>query len=171
MPLTSASFSRSPLSFWMRYRSGILLLAPLIVFLLCFYVIPLTNLLAQSFSFSSGDTNRHDGWTFYQYLRTYDSARLGRVLSRTFRISFITVLITLVASYPLALLLLRASRRLKTVILILTFVSLASSLIVRNYGWVVVLADGGALNSVLIGLGLINQPIRFMYSEGAIIVG
>ena len=155
MPLTSASFSRSPLSFWMRYRSGILLLAPLIVFLLCFYVIPLTNLLAQSFSFSSGDTNRHDGWTFYQYLKTYDSARLGRVLIRTFRISFMTVLITLALSYPLALLLLRANRRLRTALLILTFVSLASSLIVRNYGWVVVLADGGALNSVLIGLGLI----------------
>ena len=106
----------------MRYRSGILLLAPLIVFLLCFYVIPLTNLLAQSFSFSSGDTNRHDGWTFYQYLKTYDSARLGRVLIRTFRISFMTVLITLALSYPLALLLLRANRRLRTALLILTFV-------------------------------------------------
>lgn len=171
MPLTTTSLSRSSLSFWKRYRSGILLLAPLIVFLLCFYVIPLTNLLAQSFSFSSGDANRHDGWTFYQYLKTYDSARLSRVLIRTFRISFITVLITLALSYPLALLLLRANRRLRTALLIMTFVSLASSLIVRNYGWVVVLADGGALNSVLIGLGFIDQPTRFMYSEGAIIVG
>jgi ABC-type spermidine/putrescine transport system permease subunit I len=171
MLLTTTSFSRSPLSFWKRYGSGILLLTPLIVFLLCFYVIPLTNLLAQSFSFSTGDTNRHDDWTFYQYLKTYDSARIGRVLSRTFRISLVTVLITLAVSYPLALLLLRASRRLRTALLILTFVSLASSLIVRNYGWVVVLADGGALNSVLIGLGLTNQPIRFMYSEGAIVVG
>jgi ABC-type spermidine/putrescine transport system permease subunit I len=171
MLLTTTIFSRSPLSFWKRYGSGILLLTPLIVFLLCFYVFPLTNLLAQSFSFSTGDTNRHDDWTFYQYLKTYDSARIGRVLSRTFRISLVTVLITLAVSYPLALLLLRASRRLRTALLILTFVSLASSLIVRNYGWVVVLADGGALNSVLIGLGLTNQPIRFMYSEGAIVVG
>ena len=171
MLVATTNFSRSPLSFWKRYHSGILLLAPLLVFLLCFYVIPLTNLLTQSFSFSSGDANRHDGWTFYQYLKTYDSARLIRVLIRTFRISFITVLITLAFSYPLALLLLRASRRLRTAILILTFVSLASSLIVRNYGWVVVLADGGALNSMLIGLGFTNQPIRFMYSEGAIIVG
>jgi len=171
MLLATTSFSRTPLSFWKRYRSGILLLAPLLVFLLCFYVIPLTNLLAQSFSFSAGDATRHDSWTFYQYLKTYDSARLSRVLIRTFRVSFITVLITLALSYPLALLLLRASRRLRTAILILTFVSLASSLIVRNYGWVVVLADGGALNSLMIGLGVIDQPIRFMYSEGAIIVG
>ena len=161
----------SAIAVWQRYRSGILLLTPLLVFLIAFYVTPLANLLVQSLSFYSTDSHQHDSWTFYQYLKIYDSARITRVLVRTFRISFITVLITLILAYPLALLLLRVGRSLRTTILIITFVSLASSLIVRNYGWVVVLADGGALNSTMMFLGLIDQPIRLMYSEGAIIVG
>jgi len=158
-------------SAWHRYGPGLLMIGPLLLFLLVFYVVPFGNMVAESFSYSSGDTGARTGLTFHQYVKTFESGRVSRVLMRTFRISLITVAVTLVLSYPIALLLLRSGRVLRTGILLVTFVSLASSLIVRNYGWVVVLADGGPLNGLLIGLGIVDAPLRMMPSEGAIVVG
>lgn len=156
---------------WRRLGQGFLLLAPLLVFLLVFYVVPFANMIGESFSYWSGDGKTGQGPTLFQYLKTLESARVMRALNRTFSIAFNTVVITLLLSYPIALLLLGAGRRLRTAILMVTFVSLASSLIIRNYGWVVVLADAGAINSLLKALGLIETPIRLMYSELAITLG
>lgn len=156
---------------WRRVSRGLLLLAPLLVFLLVFYIMPFANMIGESFSYWSGDAKTGQGPTLFQYVKTLESARVLRALNRTFGIALNTVLITLLLSYPVAMLLLGVGRRLRTAILLVTFVSLASSLIIRNYGWVVVLADGGAVNSLLMALGLIDAPIRLMYSELAITLG
>lgn len=154
-----------------RHGAGLLMLAPLLVFLAVFYVFPFAKMVGESLSWAPRDTGATDGWTFFQYIKTYESARIGRVMGRTFRISLITVGITLLISYPVALLLLRSGRAVRTAILLITFVSLASSLIVRNYGWVVVLSDGGAINGLLIALGFIDKPVRMIFSETAIVLG
>lgn len=157
--------------FWSRYAGAFFLLAPLLVFLIIFYVIPFVNMLQESFRFSYIDTQTGDGLTLHQYIKTWSSSRIGRVMERTFRMSLLTVVITLLVSYPIALLMLRLKSRLRTIILLVIFISLASSLIVRNYGWVVVLADKGALNVFLQALGLIDEPLRLMFSETAIVIG
>lgn len=156
---------------WRRHLPGLLMLAPLLVFLLAFYLLPFAYMLGESFTYWSGDEKTGTGPTLLQYFKTFESARVSRALVRTFRIALITMAITLLISYPIALLLLRVGRGLRTAILLITFVSLASSLIIRNYGWVVVLADGGVVNSLLMALGLIESPIRLMYSELAITLG
>ncbi|MER1968890.1 ABC transporter permease [Castellaniella sp. GW247-6E4] len=157
--------------FWHTHGGMLLMLMPLLAFLFVFYAIPFGNLVGQSLTYSSADEGAHGGLTFYQYIKTYESGRIVRAIVRTFRISIVTVIITLLASYPLALFLLRSGRVVRTTILLVTFVSLASSLIVRNYGWVVVLADGGAINSLLMALGMIDRPVRLIFSESAIVLG
>ena len=72
--------------------------------------------------------------------------------------------------YPVALLLIRAGPRLRTGLLLVIFISLASSLIVRNYGWLVVLSDLGPLNALLKAVGLTERGFRMVYSENATIV-
>jgi putative spermidine/putrescine transport system permease protein len=149
----TALLSESRNSFWSRYSGALFLLAPLLVFLIIFYVIPFANMLRESFQYSSIDAQTGEGLTLHQYLKTWSSARIGRVMERTFRMS------------------LRLKSSIRTIILLVIFISLASSLIVRNYGWVVVLADKGALNSLIQALGLMDKPLRLMYSEVAIVIG
>lgn len=156
---------------WSRYGGAFLLLAPLLAFLLVFYVVPFANMVQESFRLSSLDAQTGDGLTLHQYIKTWSSSRIGRVMERTFRMSLVTVVITLLLSYPIALLLLRLKPTARIVILLVIFISLASSLIVRNYGWVVVLADKGALNAFLQALGLIDGPIRLMFTQIAIVIG
>jgi putative spermidine/putrescine transport system permease protein len=143
-----------------------LLAVPAIAFMLVFYLHPLVTLLEASLRGPDGAP----GLSLGQYAAALGSRRVMSTLGRTLRLSVLTTLIALVVSYPIALYLVGASRRIRTTILIFAFVSLAASLIVRNYGWLVVLADAGPANRLLIALGLTPAPIRMVYSEGAVLV-
>ena len=146
--------------------SGVaLLIIPALVFVAVFYVYPLVNLLDASLR----DPNAA-GVSLGQYVSVLNSRRVIATLERTLRLSVLSTVITLLLSYPIALYLIGAGRRIRTAILIVTFVSLAASLIVRNYGWLVVLSDAGPINQLLVALGIFAAPVRMVYSEGAVLV-
>ncbi len=154
------------------YGPAIVLLSPLLIFLLAFYVIPFTEMLRVSFGTWANDPEevRAAGLWFYQYEKAFDSARTMRALWRTFELSFISVLITFLLCYPVALMMLWLGPRTRSVVLMVIFISLAASLIVRNYGWLVVLADQGPINNLLVAFGIFERSQRLVYNEGAIVV-
>ena len=162
----------SGLGSFRRYLPAACLLGPLVAFLLVFYVVPFGVMLEESFQYWRGDPEAATatGPTLQQYEKTIESSRTSRALVRTFRISGISVIFTFLLSYPLALFLLQARPRVRSAVLLITFISLAASLIVRNYGWLVVLADQGPVNNILVALGLVEFPVRMVYNEWAIIV-
>lgn len=145
--------------------AGGLMLAPLLVFLLAFYAIPVVAMLVESVR-PGGMT----GWTLQEYAWVLNSPRSMRAFWRTLNLSVSATVLTLLISFPIALLMLRASPRIRTALLFITFVSLAASLLVRNYGWLVVLADQGPVNRLLTALGVWDEPRRLVYSQGAILV-
>lgn len=155
-----------------RYLPAALLLGPLLLFLIFFYLLPFGVLLEESLHPWPGEPNgvEVEAPTIYQYVKTFESSRTSRALVRTFRISAIAVVFSFLLSYPIALLLLRVGPRLRSAILLITFISLAASLIVRNYGWLVVLADQGPVNNILVWIGVFEFPKRMVYNERAIIV-
>jgi len=149
---------------------GLALVAPAVLFLVAFYLLPLGLLVEESLRPWSGDIDPAAPMGLHQYERVMSSGRSWRALERTVRISAVSTLLTFVIAYPIALFLLRAGPRLRTAIVLSLFVSLASSLIVRNYGWLVTLADAGPVNKLLLALGLVDAPLRLVYSEEATIV-
>ena len=128
------------------------------------YAAPLGQMVAQSFHPAEG------GGAWAEYAAMFASRRTMAALERTVRLALLATAITFALSYPVALYLIGASRRVRTGILLLTFVSLAASLIVRNYGWLVVLADAGPVNRLLGAAGLAERPLRLVYNEGATLV-
>lgn len=143
-----------------------LLAAPAIAFMLVFYLYPLLTLVESSLRAPDGGP----ALSFAQYAEILGSRRVLATLERTLRLSVLTTLIALLISYPIALYLVGAGRRMRTAILVFAFASLAASLIVRNYGWLVVLADAGPVNRVMLALGFIEAPVRMVYSEGAVLI-
>jgi len=153
-----------------RWSTGLVLVAPALAFLVVFYLVPLGYMVEESLHPWQGDGGDPAAWSLEQYRKAAESGRAVRALERTVRISTIATVLTLAVSYPIALLLRRAGRRTRTAVLSIVFVSLASSLLVRNYGWLVTLADTGPLNRLLLAAGLAEKPVRMVYSEGATIV-
>lgn len=152
-----------------KYLPALVMLGPLIAFMFIFYAVPFGNMAYESLHSWPGDDKPHVGLSVFQYEKTTQKSRTVKSLKRTFRISIISTILTFIICFPITLLLLRSSPRIKVGILLVTFISLASSLIIRNYGWLVVLADAGPINNILIWLKIFEFPKRMAYSEGAII--
>ena len=73
--------------------------------------------------------------------------------------------------FPLAYFLVRTRSRWKGLLIALSLAPLLASVVVRTYGWYIILNRFGVANDALLGLGIIEQRIPFMPSTGAIIIG
>src|SRR5256885_2123658 len=80
-------------------------------------------------------------------------------------------LIALVTGRSVASYLQRAGPRERAALMLLVVSPLLVSLVIRSYGWVIVLGPRGLVNSVLTGLHLVSAPLKLMYTETAVVVG
>lgn len=95
----------------------------------------------------------------------------ARVFVDTVWICFLTTVFTLLVSYPLAYALVHVrSRFIKSFILITVITPLFLGEVVRTYAWIIVLGSNGFINTVLLNLGLIAQPIQFMFTTFGVVL-
>jgi putative spermidine/putrescine transport system permease protein len=86
-------------------------------------------------------------------------------------ICFLTAISTLLVGYPLAYALVHVRNRFaKAFILITVITPLFLGEVVRTYSWIIVLGSNGFINSILLKLGLIAQPIQFMFTKFGVVV-
>lgn len=140
------------------------------LFLLVFFVLPNAFLLSASLLKSENqvltDELTLENFTYFLTRRVYLMAIL-----RTFFIGASVGLIVAFVSFPLAYFLIRTTSRFKGILIALSLAPLLASVVVRTYGWYVLLDRFGALNELLLGLDLITERIAFIPSTGGIIVG
>lgn len=87
------------------------------------------------------------------------------IFSRTFIISLIVTLITLVLGYPLAYWIARLTKRQANLVLICILIPFWTSVLVRIAAWVVLLQREGLINSALGGMGLISEPLPLLFNR------
>jgi ABC-type spermidine/putrescine transport system permease subunit I len=90
---------------------------------------------------------------------------------RSLWIALFVTLLCLLIGYPIAYLFYRAKGRWKGVILLLVLAPLLTSTLVRTFGWMVLLGREGALNSVLLGLHLVEYPVAFLFTLKGVLIG
>lgn len=129
-------------------------------------VIPAIMLFVSAFT--SPDI---EGFTLVNFEKLWNSKLAMQAFWRTIRVSISVTLITIILGYPLAIGFLRASPRLQPILLTLLVFPLMVSVVVRAYGWIVVLSPSGILNQVLLGLGIVGHPVEILHSEAAVILG
>jgi putative spermidine/putrescine transport system permease protein len=95
----------------------------------------------------------------------------ARVFLDTVWICALTAVATLVIGYPLAYaLVLVESPLAKSALLVIVVTPLFLGEVVRTYSWIIVLGNNGFINSVLRALGLIDQPVQFMFTTFGVLV-
>lgn len=95
----------------------------------------------------------------------------AEIFLRSVRLALTTVLITLLICYPAALWVSGLSPRWRTSIVFLITLPFFVSLVVRLFAWVLILRPSGFLNSSLLGLGVISEPIDIIFTETAVLIG
>jgi putative spermidine/putrescine transport system permease protein len=95
----------------------------------------------------------------------------ARVFLDTVWICFLTAISTLIVGYPVAYALVRSQNALlKSILLVIVVTPLFLGEVVRTYSWIIVLGNNGFINSVLLNLGIIRQPIQFMFTTFGVVV-
>ncbi|MCC6196451.1 MAG: ABC transporter permease [Burkholderiales bacterium] len=147
------------------YRPALLALfvAPLATFYLVAFVYPIGTFLLQSVWVG-------DSLSAASYARLVEQPLYVTILLRTFRIGLVVTLICLVLAYPLAFWLTRLSGAAFSLAIACILLPLWTSVLVRTYSWALLLRHGGIVNSLLQALGITNEPLTLLYTEGAVVV-
>lgn len=109
--------------------------------------------------------------TLANYARLMRSDFYLGIVGRTLWLSALTTLLTAMFGMVLGLSVWRARPSVRGLLLVMILAPLLVSIVARTYGWVVLLGDKGALNSVLMALGLTDEPLRIMYTQPAVLIG
>ena len=109
-------------------------------------------------------------WNLDNYRAVFEQAVYTRVMLRTLEISAVVTLGCIVLAYPFAYFLARRVTLWRGALIILVLIPFWTSFLIRTYAWMSILARNGVINSVLRGLGVIQQPIQLLYTLGAVIV-
>jgi spermidine/putrescine transport system permease protein len=151
-----------------RRLRGAGLLAPSSLWLLFFVLAPISILFLYSF-WSSHDYKLIHTFTIANYAETVNDAVFRIVLWRTLRLAFFVTITSLVLGYPVAYFIARRVTKWKTLFYLLVIIPMWSSYLVRVYSWKAVLGEQGALNILLLKIGVISQPSPiFLYNTFAV---
>ena len=155
---------------WLN-RSGSGLLSPALVLLIVVFVAPLLLLLPTSLHPYIPGTGIGTSWTGENFSRLFTDLFYLEIIGRTLLLGFIVVLTTLLFGYPLAYFLARTRSRLRPWLIILVVFPLLLNLVVRSFGWIVLLANRGLINDSLLALGLIEKPLKLMFNFTGLLIG
>lgn len=140
----------------------VLLILPVLVLLMLFFG-SVVHLFSNGFY--------DDGEFSTRYFRQIaDRSDYHMVFLRTVVSSLVVAVLSVVLAYPIALLLWRADRW-RNALLIVVLVPWLVSLVVRTYGWIVLLGPRGVINEFLAWLGIIASPVKLMFNDLGIIIG
>jgi len=146
------------------------LLTPLgLLYCVCLLA-PISYFLAVSFLRYSPDQLYTSTFTLDNYTRLLFDPYNQNVIFGTFRIAATVTLITLVLGYALAYFLSRASPAWRALLMFLVIAPLMTGVIVRTYGWIVLLGGDGLINRLLLALGLVSRPLLLLNSEATVVV-
>ena len=162
--------SEPPISLRSRL-SAVLLVVPGVAWLLVFFLVPL--LIIFVVSFGSKDATGHVVLT-NPGLQNYIEATKPEFLpafANSLRYSLLTTILSLAIGYPIAYWISRHGGRRKILLLILVMLPFWTSYLIRTYAWMIILRDNGVANSVLMGLGIIGDPIPFLNTDFSVILG
>ena len=92
------------------------------------------------------------------------------IIFRTLKIAGLTALFSLLLGYPLAYFLARTRSIWRGVLMFLVIAPLMTGVIVRTYGWIVLLGAQGTVNTTLLWLGFVDQPVKILETELAVLI-
>jgi putative spermidine/putrescine transport system permease protein len=148
------------------------LVLPAIIAVVALLVLPVGYLLLLSFNPpTTGEIEATWQLTLANYTRLLSDFFYLFIILRSVLVAAITSLIAAAAGYPLALSLWRAPRLYRSYLVVLVLAPLLISVVVRTYGWMVILGDKGVLNVALSSLGIIREPLEIMFTRTAVVIG
>jgi len=141
---------------------------PALLWLLVFFLIPYFIILLYSF-FESGIYDVEPVFTLSAYREVLTKPYL-RSFYLSIKLAFYTTLICLIAGYPVAYFIARSSEKFKNILIILIVIPFWTNFVIRIFSWRIFLAPDGLLNRMMIGLSIVDEPLRLLRTDFAVLL-
>lgn len=138
--------------------------------LLIFVFLPNLMIIATSFLTRDDADLVEMTFTLSNYGRLFDPIFL-KILWKSFYMAALATLICLLIGYPFAFIIAKMPKKARPLMLFLVIIPFWTNSLIRTYGLKIFLGTRGLLNESMIGLGIIERPIRIIYTEYAVMVG
>lgn len=140
-------------------------LFPALALLVFLFALPLASMLPESFTVKGEPS-------LSIYRGILGDGYYWSVIGRSLWLSLVATLICLALGYPVAYYLVRlVSARRKRIVYMIVIAPLFTSAVIRAMAWLVILGRRGIVNEGMISAGLIDTPLRMLYTDGAVIIG
>ena len=146
-----------------------LTIGPISFWMLFFVAVPLLYIVFISFMQRGDDGSIVYIPTISNYTRMASSLYV-KVFWDSIVVAFVTTLFTLVFGYPFAYFATKL-KKYKIVIMLLIMAPFLTNSLIRTYGWIVILSTNESLNHILLITGIIKEPLKMLYSYGAVMIG
>lgn len=138
---------------------------PAVLFLVFFFLYPAVLLLGLSTVDDAG------ALTADHYARLLQSDLYTKVLMITLKVAIWTTIFSLLAAYPIAYLLATVKTSTRNILIICVLMPFWTSFLVRTFAWMVLLGRSGAVNDVLVAMGIVEYPLRMIYNFTGVMIG
>lgn len=147
-----------------------LCVAPLYAFTLVFVLGPVLYMIAVSFAENTAGTGFRWAFTLDNFAKMRDPVYL-KCFQESFRLAVSTTVLNVLVGYPFGYFMGRLSAKGKRIMMFLVMVPFWTSSLIRLYGWIIILQAKGILNGVLLTVGLIDKPLKILYTYPAVLIG
>ncbi|CDC08381.1 MAG: ABC transporter permease [Blautia hansenii] len=154
-----------------KKKSGLFLtVLPLYLFTLCFVVGPLLYMVALSFATNGSGSSTIWSFTLENYKKIAEPVYLKSFV-QSFQLAITSTLLIVFMGYPFGYFMAKLSAKWKKRMMLLIMVPFWTSSLIRMYGWILILQAKGVLNGFLMKLGIIEEPLKILYSYPAVVIG
>lgn len=150
-----------------------MLIVPLTVFFIVFFVVPVGMIFATSFNPAAvGKVALVPEFSLENYARFVQRTNFLMAAGRSVLLATVVSFVTLVVAYPMAFVIAKTKHPGRnTFLLILVLAAMQLDMVIRLYGMMVILGDNGLINQILAGLQLISGPLPLMYNFLGVVLG
>ncbi len=136
---------------------------------LLFFAVPLGIIVVLSMLTRGDYGGAEQPWSSESYRRLFDPL-YAFILWRSLWMAAFSTALCVLLGFPLALYISRA-RKYRNLLLQLVILPFWTSFLIRTYAWLFLLRDTGLVNTALLKLGAIQQPLPMLYNDGAVLLG
>ena len=143
---------------------------PVIIYTTLLVALPILYIAIISFFKSDSYGGMIQTVTLQNYIELFDAVYL-KIFLQSALVAIITTIICILISYPFVLAISHKSKKTQQVLMTLVMVPFLTNSLIRMYGWIVLLRKSGVINSLLMGMNIIEEPMSLMYNNFGIIIG
>ncbi len=144
---------------------------PLVLFVILFFLLPQIAMVEFSFDESLAYGKIKDTFTFTNYIKFFTDPFYLKVLLKSFLLGLAVAIVTIPLGYVLAYALWKSEGKKRKFLYICILFPLFTNLVVRLYGWRIMLSPAGPISGFLQAVGLADMPVNMLYNWPAVVLG